>query len=65
MTRYINEIKRQFRDKYKFTPFGGTEIEPLFDNIPDGEYPMEIDGKLDNVIIKAGTIHCCNFINQQ
>lgn len=62
MTCYINEIKRQFRDKYNFIPTGGTESEPLFNNsIPDGEYPMEIDGKIDNVKIKDSAISCCNF----
>jgi hypothetical protein len=60
MTSYISEIKRQFRDKYKFVPSGGTEQEPLFDSIPDGTYPMEIDGKMDYVVIKGDSISCCN-----
>jgi hypothetical protein len=61
MTAYIKEIKRQFRDVYKFTPTGGTDSEPNFDNIPDGEYPMQIEGKTDRVRIERGTINCCNF----
>lgn len=60
MTQYINEIRRQFRDKYNFTPSGGTENEPLFDNIPDGEYPMVIEGQTDYVRMSNGTISCCN-----
>jgi hypothetical protein len=62
MTDYIREIKSQFRDVYKFIPDrvvdGG---EPCFNNIPDGEYPMTIEGKLDNVKIIDGKINCCNF----
>lgn len=61
MTTYIKEIKKQFRDTYKFKPTGGTESEPLFDNIPDGNYPMIIEGKTDHVKISGGKISCCNF----
>lgn len=61
MLQYISKVKRQFRDKYGFIPTGGTEKEPLFDNIPDGVYPMEIDGKVDYVKIKGDSISCCNF----
>lgn len=62
MMGYIKMIKRQFRDKYNFVPRETLDDdEPLFDNIPDGEYPMEIDGKVDNVRIVNGTISCCNF----
>lgn len=63
MTSYISEIKRQFRDKYKFKPTGGTEQEPLFNNIPDGTYPMEIEGKTDYITITNGIIKCCNYDN--
>lgn len=61
MIQYINEIRRQMRDVYHFVPTGGTNSEPLFNNIPDGEYPMEIDGKMDKVRILNGGINCCNF----
>jgi len=61
MTQCIKEIKRQFRDVYNYTPSSGSKEEPNFDNIPDGEYPMEIEGKTDFVRIKNGTISCCNF----
>ena len=62
MTNYIQEIKRQFRDVYHFTPSSiGPGDEPLFDAIPDGEYPMTIEGKVDHVKITDGMIHCCQF----
>jgi len=61
ITDYAKKVKRALRDIYEFVPTGGTEEEPIFDHIPDGEYPMEIDGKHDNVIIRDGRIDCCNF----
>ena len=61
MTEYIRQIKVAFRDQLNFKATGGTEDEPLFDNIPDGEYPVMIDGKKDNVKIVGGNIHCCRF----
>lgn len=61
MTQYILEIKKQLRDVYKFVPSRIVEDEPCFDNIPDGEYPMIISGKLDRVKIIEGKFSCCNF----
>lgn len=61
MSDYINAIKRGFRDQIGLTPTGGTKDEPLFDNVPDGEYPLVIEGKRDRVRIVKGKIHCCNF----
>lgn len=61
MTEYIREIKKQFRDKYGFKPNRTVGGEPCFESIPDGEYPMTIDGKLDKVKIVDGSISCCNF----
>ncbi len=61
MTQYIREIKKQFRDKYGFKPSRIVEGEPCFDNIPDGEYPMMIDGELDHVRVANNEISCCNF----
>lgn len=61
MTNYIREIKKQFRDKYHFKPSRMVGYEPLFDFIPDGEYPMEIDGKVDKVKVVNGKLSCCNF----
>jgi len=62
MTDYIRAIKCKFRDEYGFMPKQGSINEdPVFVNIPDGEYPMNIGGKLDRVRIEGGYIHCCNF----
>lgn len=61
MIGYISAVKRGFRDQHGFTPTGGTEREPLFDNIPDGEYPMTIEGRVDYVRIVNGGINCGNF----
>lgn len=65
MISYINELKRGFRDQHNFTPTGGTKNEPLFDNIPDGIYPMTLEGKLDYVVLKNGGIYCCNFSQEE
>jgi hypothetical protein len=48
---------------YNFIPTRITDGEPLFDRgvIPDGVYPMTIDGKLDRVRMEDNKIHCCNF----
>lgn len=61
MTDYIKAIKRALRDQHKIKPDGGTKDEPLFDNLPDGVYPVTIEGKLDYVEVVDGTIDCCNF----
>lgn len=62
MTDYIREIKRQLRDVHGFKPSDrSTEVELVFDDLPDGEYPMTIEGKLDQVRIENGKINCCNF----
>lgn len=61
MTEYISAVKRGLRDQHGFVPTGGTDAEPLFDNIPDGLYPMDVDGRIDRVRIEAGRIYCCNF----
>jgi len=61
MMEYILEVKRILRDEYGFVPLpGSTKAEPLLD-VPDGVYPMRIEGKLDNVRITKGKIYCCNF----
>ena len=62
MTDYIREIQRQFIEVYEFPENPEKPGLPL--NVPDGEYPMTIDGKLDLVKIEGGTINCCNFDTQ-
>jgi hypothetical protein len=64
MTEYIREIKRQFRDVYGFiSPPGSSNPDLMFDEgrIPDGEYPMTIDGKVDHVRIVRGALHSDNI----
>lgn len=61
MLEYINKVKRGFRDQICLTPTGGTEYEPLFEFIAEGDYPMVIDGRKDNIKIINGYISCCNF----
>jgi len=61
MSDYMREIKKQFRDRYGFIPSRTVGGEPCFEHLPDGEYPMKIDGKVDYVRIVEGTISCCNF----
>ncbi len=59
MTDYITEIQRQFIAVYKFPEH--PEKPGIPQDVPDGDYPMTIDGKLDNVKIVNGLINCCNF----
>jgi hypothetical protein len=59
MLEYIDEIKRQFIAEYGFAENPEKPGVPL--DVPDGEYPMTINGKLDNVRIVNGMIYCCNF----
>lgn len=62
MLDYIREIKRQLRDVYGFTPSTrSTEHELVFDDVPDGDYPMTIEGKLDKVQVVNGKFRCCQF----
>lgn len=57
MTGYIRKIQEKLITQYHFAK----NENGLPKDVPDGEYPMEIDGKLDNVKIKDGKISCCNF----
>ncbi len=59
MTSYIAEIQRQMISKYGFKEDPTRPGVPM--DVPDGEYPMEIEGKLDKVRITDGKISCCNF----
>jgi hypothetical protein len=56
MTDYIRAIQKKLIEQYGFPEAGG-----LPQNVPDGDYPMEIDGKLDHVKIVNGKINCCRF----
>lgn len=57
MIEYINKVKQglasQLGLEYRDTRVIG--------HVPDGVYPMEIDGKVDHVQIKNGFINCCRW----
>lgn len=63
MTEYVRKIKQGFRDRYGYEPVEqrGDDLRFAEGQIPDGEYPMEIDGKVDKVKMIDGKINCCNF----
>lgn len=56
---YIEAIQRKFIDQYGFPENPDKPGLPM--GVTDGDYPMEIDGKLDHVKVVDGKIHCCNF----
>ena len=65
MTDYVKAVKRKLRDQYGFVPREGSSAEdPCFDDIPDGDYPMEIEGQLDDVKIVDGKFHLCNVVDR-
>ena len=59
MLEYIGQIQRQLIAQYGFSENPDKPGVPL--NVPDGTYPMTINGKVDNVRIDKGRIFCCNF----
>lgn len=61
MSDYIRTIKKKFASQYHFIPSRVVNGEPCFDNIPDGEYPMTIEGRIDCVKVSGNGISCCNF----
>jgi len=56
MTLYVNEIKRQFIDHYGF-PENPDQPGCVLGDVPDGDYPMTIDGKSVVIYIKQGMIN--------
>ena len=58
---YIKEVKRQLHTKYKFKPSRIVGNEYCFDNIPNGVYPMKIEGKIDYVKMVDGVIKYCDW----
>lgn len=58
MISYLTEIQRQFIDVWGFTK--GENGCPQ--NVPNGAYPMIIDGELDLVLVIHGMISCCNLV---
>lgn len=61
MLEYINAIQQKFITQYGY-PAGPNGCPQ---GVPDGEYPMEIDGKVDRVRITKGKISCCNWDDGQ
>jgi len=65
MTAYIPAVQKGFIEQHGFPENPHKPGLPMpkegQDVIPDGTYPMTIDGKLDNVKIIDGKISCCNF----
>lgn len=61
MTGYINEIKKQFIEVLGFKENPHKPGVPM--DVPDGEYVLTIEGKVDKVRIENGKISCCNFAN--
>lgn len=60
MTEYIDAIKRQLIDQYGF-PEDLDHPGCVQGEVPDGEYPMTINDRLDYVRIEGGKISYCNF----
>ena len=61
MTAYIQMVKRALRDQHGFKPDRGSEQDPVFNSIPEGEYLCVIEGRSDLVKIIGTGIDCCNF----
>jgi hypothetical protein len=59
MSAYIQEIQRQLVEVYGLPENPDMPGVPM--SVPDGDYPMTIDDKVDRVEITNGTIDCCNF----
>jgi hypothetical protein len=59
MLEYVQEIQRQLITVYGFAE--NPQMPGLPMDVPDGAYPMTIEGKRDNVTIENGKINCLNF----
>ena len=56
---YIREIQHQLIKKYGFSVKVDASRAPI--DVPDGEYPMTIDGRLDHVRVENGKLSFGNF----
>lgn len=61
MMQYIQTVQENLISEYGFDK--GENGCPQ--DVPDGAYPMMIDGDLDLVLIINGTISCCNLVGQK
>lgn len=59
MMEYIQKIQKLFVTEYGFQPREDAPNIPK--HVPDGIYPMEINGKTDWVRIEEERIHCGNL----
>jgi len=59
MTEYIQAVQKGLIEQHGIAENPDKPGLPL--DVPDGEYPTLIDGKIDKVKITNGTISCCNF----
>lgn len=59
MTEFIREVKKQLRDEHGFKPTGIVGGELIFAPgvIPDGIYPVTIEGKLCQVELRGGKFY--------
>lgn len=61
---YMNKVKNAFHDQWGFEPierkFGDCRYDGI---IPDGFYPMIIDGKIDCVQVGGDRITCGNLVD--
>jgi len=57
---YIDAVKRGLIEQHGF-PENPEKPGCVLGEVPDGEYPMMIEGRRDYVRIVAGRIHCCNW----
>ena len=57
---YFSAVHRGLRDIYGLTinVDKSTEDFPVFDNVPDGNYPMVINGRLDKIKVKDNELAC-------
>lgn len=55
--RYLQAVKCGLRDVHGLLPRAGEpQNDPCFDHAPDGEYPLEIQGREDRVRLVNGRI---------
>ena len=59
MNDYIRTIQQLLISEFGLAEDPNKPGIPL--DVPDGDYPMMIEGKLDRVRVEDGKIYCCNY----
>jgi hypothetical protein len=59
---YVRQIQQKLITEYGFHEHAKHPGVPT--DVPDDIYPMEIDGRVDNVRVVQGHIEFCNFRKQ-